>query len=164
MSFYRAFYHLIWSTKYRSNLLTSEVETFAYEVMRSKAIQLGATIFALNGIENHVHLVATIPPSISVCEVVKQVKGITSFRLNQLGNRAIPFAWQSEFGMFTFDEKRLPNYIRYVEQQKEHHAQNQLIPILEQIKATSLSTIRDTPLHYLVDDKAWWVEMCSLES
>ncbi len=162
MSFYRAFYHLVWATKYRSALLIEETEVFAYEVIRSKAVQLQVMVFALNGTTDHVHLVASIPPSIAVGEVVKQVKGITSFRLNQSGNRSTPFVWQSGFSMFTFDEKRLPNYIRYVERQKEHHATNNLIPILERLDEFASYKMREIPPPYSGNDRDWWDEMALL--
>jgi hypothetical protein len=61
--------------------------------------------------------------------------------------------------MFTFDEKRLPNYVRYVEQQKEHHSQNHLIPILERVEEVSPRTIRDTAPNYQTDEPEWWNEM-----
>lgn len=159
MSFYRAYYHLVWSTKYRSALLTSDVEEIAHDVLRSKAVQLDAIVFALNGTENHIHLVASVPPKIAISDFVGQVKGMTSFRLNQHGSHSAPFAWQHEFGMFTFDEKRLPHYISYVERQKEHHAHNHLIPILERTEAPTTPSICELPLHYSVDDIEWWNEM-----
>jgi putative transposase len=162
MSFYRAFYHLVWTTKYRSGLLTPDVEPTAHDIIRSKAIQLEAMVFALNGTDNHVHMVVTIPPKMAVSDFVGQVKGITTFRLNQSGTRSVPFAWQNEFGMFTFDEKRLPNYVSYVERQKEHHAENHLIPILERVEATVPPSLRETPTPYLVDDTEWWETMLTL--
>jgi putative transposase len=58
------FYHLVWATKDRAPLLTAEVEPILHGLLRSKAVRLGAQVFALNGIEDHVHLIASIPPSL----------------------------------------------------------------------------------------------------
>ena len=152
MSFYRAFYHLVWSTKYRSELITPDIEPMVHDIIWSKAIQLDGIVFTLNGTDNHIHLVTAVPPSKAVTDFVGQIKGITSYRLNQAGNRSVPFAWQTEFGMFTFDEKRLPNYVNYVERQKEHHAENRLIPILKHTDATSFHSIQEPALAYSEDD------------
>jgi hypothetical protein len=43
----------------------------------------------------------------------------------------VPFYWQEEYGVFSFDRKRLPNFIGYVERQKDHHTQGTIIPVLE---------------------------------
>lgn len=62
MPYWQLFYHIVWSTKDRLPLLTPEAEPIIYGFLRGKAIGLGATLFALNGIADHVHMVAAIPP------------------------------------------------------------------------------------------------------
>ncbi len=122
MPYWQLFYHIVWTTKNRTPLLTPDVEPVIYGFLRAKAIGLGATLFALNGVADHVHMVAAIPPSIALSKFVGQVKGVASARFNQSGQSVTPFFWQEEYGIFSFDGKRLPNYIAYVECQKEHHA------------------------------------------
>jgi putative transposase len=70
LPYYQLYYHIVWATKFRSPLLTPEVEPVIHGYCRSKAVGLGATVYALNGAEDHVHLVVTIPPSISVAKFV----------------------------------------------------------------------------------------------
>jgi len=130
--------------------------------MRSKAIQLNATVFALNGTENHVHLVVAIHPRRSIAEFIRQVKGVTSYRINQEKISPVRFSWQNEYGVFSFDEKRLPNYVGYVERQKEHHAQQRLIPILERTEEPTPPLIRDATVGYYVEDTVWRDEMVML--
>jgi hypothetical protein len=75
-----------------------------------------------------------------------------------------PFAWQEEYGAFTFDGKRLPNVIAYVERQKEHHARQTIIPRLERAEGDANRPIlRETRLDYLADDEAWRNEMLALD-
>ena len=74
MAYWQLFYHIIWSTKYREPLLTPKVESVIHDFLRSKAIGLGATVFALDGMVDHVHMVASIPPKIAVAKFVGQVK------------------------------------------------------------------------------------------
>ena len=121
MPFYQLYYHLVWATKRRAPLLTAEVEPVIHGFLLSKAIGLGATVFALDGVEDHVHMVASIPPRIAVARLVGQVKGAASARFNSIGSDAPVFYWQSEYAAFSFDRKRLPNYIAHVSRQKEHH-------------------------------------------
>lgn len=131
MPYWQLFYHIVWATKNREPLLTPDIEPSIHGFLRSKATGIGATVFALNGMADHVHMVVTIPPTIAVSKFIGQVKGVASTRLNKLRPTSLHFSWQAEYGICSFDRKRLPYYMAYVVAQKEHHAQKTLIPILE---------------------------------
>lgn len=160
MPYYELYYHLVWSTKNREPLLTAEVEPIIYRFMQHKAHGLGAIIHALNGIEDHTHMVATVPPKLAVATFVGQVKGVASTKFNQQYKQYPPFFWQAEYAAFSFDKKRLPYVVAYVESQKEHHANYQLISLLEK----DGSDDKDAPIHeplsaYLPDYNKWLKEM-----
>jgi REP element-mobilizing transposase RayT len=123
----------VWGIKNREPLLTPEVEAMVYRLIRNKALDLGATIYALNGYQDHVHLVASVPPKISLSKFIGQVKAVSSKRINDERIIEGPFFWQEDYGVFSFDKKRLPNIVDYVEKQKEHHTGKDLIVILERI-------------------------------
>ena len=131
MPYHQLFYHLVWGTRGREPWLTSAVEPLAHQFIREKSLALGGTVFGVNGMQDHVHLLVSIPPKRSVADFVGQVKSISSTLLNRCDQLAHRFAWQSEYGAFSLDRKRLPALISYVEQQKEHHAQARTIAILE---------------------------------
>jgi putative transposase len=159
MPYCQLFYHLVWSTKNRHPFLTPEVEPVIHDFLRAKAIGLGATLFALNGIEDHVHLVVSIPPKIAVAKFIGQIKAVASTKFNKPRPDGPPFFWQREYGAFSFDARRLPNYIAYVERQKEHHAQGTTIPILERTADGFPKLIRDETTLYVVEDAAWRREL-----
>jgi putative transposase len=165
MPYCHLYYHVVWSTKNRHPFLTAKVEPTIYSYLRSKAIGLGGTVFTIGGIEDHVHMVVSIPAKIAVADFVGKVKGVASTRLNKEHPGEIPFAWQAEYGAFTFDGKRLANIIAYVERQKEHHAQNNLIPVLERIEGeASRPIIRETAATYMIADPVWWPEMLAMDA
>ena len=56
-------------------------------------------------------------------------------------------------GVFSFDGKRLSNYIAYVECQKEHHAQNTTISVLERTDDAGVKVIREIRKAYV--SKNW---------
>ncbi len=131
MPYWRLFYHAIWATWSRERTIAPEVEPVVHDLLCSKAIGLGATVFALNGMEDHVHLVLSVPPKLSLAEFIGKVKGSTSTRFNKSGLMSQPLRWQEEYAVLSFDTKRLPQYVAYVENQKVHHARAELIPLLE---------------------------------
>ena len=83
MPYWRMFYHIIWATKNREGLLTPEVEPIIHGYLRVKAIGLGATVFSINGWFDHDHVVASIPPKISVSKFIGQIKAVASTKFNK---------------------------------------------------------------------------------
>lgn len=163
MPYCQLYYHFVWTTKYRQPLLTPKVEPIIYNYLRSKAIGLGGFVFALNGVEDHVHLVGTVPAKLAVATFIGQVKGVASTRFNKEYPREEPFFWQREYGAFTFDKKRLPYVVRYVENQKQHHQTQSIIPILERSEnIDEPTTLKENAVEYLADEKRWWQEMQTL--
>jgi putative transposase len=163
VSFWQLFYHIVWTTKEREPRLTADVEPVIHGFLRSKAIGLGAMVFALNGVEDHVHMIVAIPPKIAVARFIGQVKGVASTRFNKSGLADTPFFWQDEYGVFSFDGKRLPHYIRYVERQKQHHAQNDIIPILERVSDGQVKLLREPSAVYAPEYDSWCKETASLK-
>ncbi len=121
MPFWRTYYHLVWGTKNRKELITSTVEPILFQYLINKAIENGIQVYALNGWYEHVHLVGSIPPKLSIADAVKRLKGASSYYINEQGLLKEKFAWQRGYGVLTFGERHLEKAISYVECQKEHH-------------------------------------------
>ena len=162
MPYWQLYYHAVWATKYREPTITPDIEPIIYGYLRSKANDLGATVFALNGVADHIHLVVAIPPKIAVAKFIGQVKAVASTKLNKGGVTASSFYWQEEYAVFSFDKKRLPNFIAYVDRQKEHHARKSVIPILEVADEPVSREMRDEAQPYTIDQDEWLHEMLTL--
>lgn len=140
------------------------MEPVIYHLLKNKAIGLGGQVFAINGIDDHVHMVVAIPPRIAVANFVGEVKGVASAKYNrQQSDDAAKIYWQEEYGIFSFDKKRLPHVTTYVNNQKQHHAQNSLIPILERTHGSGVQTIREAEEAYTANQDEWWAEMQTLD-
>jgi putative transposase len=131
MPYWQLFYHVVWATRFRERVLGPEAEPFAHDLIRHKALEMGAVVHSLNGMEDHVHLVVSLPPKIAPAFFIGQVKGASSKRLNQSRRLDRPFSWQDEYSIFSLDAKRLPHHVAYVENQKIHHARSTFISVLE---------------------------------
>lgn len=163
MPYWQLFYHIVWATKNRTSLLTPDVEPIIYGFLRSKASGLGATVFALDGVDDHVHMVVAIPPKIAVAKFIGQVKGVASTRFNKSGFGTKPLFWQHGYGVFSFDRKRLPNYVAYVEHQKGHHAQGTIIPVLERTADSGGKIVREPAPTYDFGEDDWRREFEAVE-
>ncbi len=115
--------HLIWHTKKNNPVLTDSIEQRVHRYLEHQIRKTKHVCFhAINGIENHVHLVATIPPSLLISEWIGKLKGGSSFYINhEIANRKL-LDWQEGYGVVSFGSKDLRWVIDYVKSQKVHHA------------------------------------------
>jgi putative transposase len=133
MTYWRLHYHLIWATFEREPSLMAEREKMFYGVLYNKAQELGLKIHAAGNVENHVHIVVSIPPKLAVAECVRQIKGASAFAINQLQSGDSKFKWQGGYGALTIGERSLPTVMVYAAKQKEHHQTHKTVAVYEKI-------------------------------
>ncbi len=124
--------HLVWATWDRLPLITSSIERRLYRNIENEARKMGCTVLALNGTLDHVHLVISFPATVTIANLVKQVKGVSSHFVNETLQPEAQFKWQGGYGAFTVSRWDLPKIVRYVKRQKEHHAEDDLWSELEE--------------------------------
>jgi putative transposase len=133
MPYWRLFYHITWGTKNREPLIQLEFETSLHNVIAAKAAGLGALVHAVGGVEDHIHLVVSIPPSIAISHFIGQVKGNSSHFVNQELSLPYHFSWQNEYGVVSFGGKQLDMVVKYTKNQRQHHLEGTFIPVLERL-------------------------------
>ena len=136
MPYYRLFYHYVWATKGRLPLITEANRDMIFRVVTAKVNELRGIVHAVNAMPDHLHLVATVRPSVALSDFIGQVKGSASHAVNEEAARNPQwpgFAWQEEYGVVSVTESHLPIVVRYVQNQPQHHAQNTLCPRLERM-------------------------------
>ena len=74
-------YHLVWTTKYRYQVLGGEVGQRCRELLREIAMSKEMALYAGSINRDHVHMLIGIPPQISVSRAVQYLKGKSSHRL-----------------------------------------------------------------------------------
>ncbi|KKD62117.1 transposase [Grimontia sp. AD028] len=79
--FYRCQYHIVWTPKYRFKILKGNVAKEVYRCIHVFFSMKKCRIVELNVQIDHVQLVVTTPPSLSVSELVGFVKGRTPIKL-----------------------------------------------------------------------------------
>ena len=133
MTYWRLHYHLIWSTQDREPSLTAERERMFYGVLYKKGEELGLKIHAAGNVEDHVHVVVSIPPKMSVADCVRHLKGASAFAINHMNGSDGQFKWQAGYGALSIGERSLETVMAYAAGQKEHHQGNTTIAIYERM-------------------------------
>jgi len=115
--------HMIWHTKNDEPVLQASIESRVHHYLQHQTLKTKGLFFhAVGGTDDHVHLVATIPPSLLISEWIGRLKGGGSFHINhEIANRKL-LDWQMGYGVVSFATKDLPWIIEYVKNQREHHA------------------------------------------
>ena len=127
--FTKLYLHLVWSTWNRAPLLTPALHQAVDRCIRAECVKLGADVAAFGGVSDHVHLLVRFPTTISVADLVKQVKGSSSHMVSQRLHE--PFKWQGRYGAFTVSPSHVPRIREYVLNQERHHADGSAHPMLE---------------------------------
>ncbi len=129
--FQKVYYHLVWRTKKSEPLITPEIEKVLYPFLENKSKRFDCLIHAIGGIEDHIHIAISIPPSEAVSDIIGKLKGSSSYFLNMELKIAEHFSWQNGFGVLTFAERDLSKIVHYIANQKEHHRLNTINKVME---------------------------------
>jgi putative transposase len=116
-SYSKIWLHVVFSTKNREPLITLNVEDKIHEHLRTQLIDLGCIPRAINGMPDHIHLLFLLPPSKSVSDVLKQIKGSTSHWINENHMMVEQFAWQTGYGVFSVSESQVDRVVHYIANQ-----------------------------------------------
>jgi len=133
MPYSKLYYHFIWGTKNRFPYIDSGIEPEIYRAIVAKAQEMGGFVHAIGGIEDHIHLGVSIPPKLALAKFIGDVKGNSSHFVNHVIKPDFEFHWQDEYGVLSFGEKNLSAVVRYIHNQKQHHADGTLIAEMERI-------------------------------
>ena len=94
---YNINYHIIWGTKYRNKVLNNKIEDELKQLLYQIAEEKGFTISHLEiGLDDHVHLLISAPPKLSVTTIVSCLKGTSAFRLFRKHPELKKFYWSKE--------------------------------------------------------------------
>ena len=113
--------HAIWSTKRREGFITNDIESEIHNLIHVQLTNLGCKVRIINGMQDHVHCLFLINPEMNVPGLMKQIKGSTSYMINQRKLTQNNFAWQRGYGAFTVSHQNLDIIFNYIKNQKKHH-------------------------------------------
>jgi REP element-mobilizing transposase RayT len=77
--------------------------------------------FCIGGIADHVHILVSMPTTLSIAKGVQLIKGGSSAWVHETFPEMQNFAWQEGYGAFSVSVSHLGDTITYIENQEEHH-------------------------------------------
>ncbi len=132
--YWECFYQIVWRTKNSHPLLTSSVEAATHKYLTHRALSTeGVLVHAVGGIEDHVHIAVSLPPTIVPATWIGDLKGATAYHINHGPAGSGALAWQTGYGIVSFGQADLPWVVGYIRRQREHHASGRIVDRLERI-------------------------------
>jgi putative transposase len=120
-SFTNLIYHIVFSTKNRQPLITDEVKSRLYEYIGGTIRKQGGMSLAINGMNDHVHVLAKLRPDKSVSYVLRDLKANSSGWMHDVFPELKDFSWQNGYGAFTVSASQIDKVKEYIANQEKHH-------------------------------------------
>ena len=114
-------YQIVFSTKHRERILTEEHRDDLYKYIWGVLENKKCHPYVINGVEDHIHIVTHLHPTISLSDLVKDVKVYSSLYIKDKKLFRNFISWQEGYGAFTYSSQQKNVLINYVKNQKEHH-------------------------------------------
>lgn len=129
MPYWKLYYHLVWATFERHPVITAEREAIVRTTLYAKAKVLRVVLHAVGNVADHVHVVVSIPPGLTVAACVKHLKGASSRAMNIRAGAG--FRWQEGYGALSLGERSLSTVVAYVRNQPRHHHEQTTLALYE---------------------------------
>jgi putative transposase len=113
--------HYIFSTKNRLPLIVPEIQDRLWPYMAGIAKKNNMTALAVGGMPDHIHILLSLPATLSVSKAIQSIKGNSSKWINDTFKTSNPFSWQKGYGAFSVSISILQDTVRYIQNQAVHH-------------------------------------------
>ena len=121
-SYTNLIYHFVFSTKDRRPLISGDRKGRLYEYMGGIIRGLGGVLLEINGVADHVHLLAKLRPDKSVSDVLRDLKANSTGWMHNVFPDARDFSWQNGYGAFSVSASQVELIRDYIARQEQHHA------------------------------------------
>ncbi|ASB50762.1 IS200/IS605 family transposase [Alkalitalea saponilacus] len=114
-------YQVVFGTKNNQYILSAPNRQKLFMYIAGILKKKNCHIYRINGVENHIHILFSLHPSVSLSSIVKDIKLASNsyIKSNNLFEKFV--GWQSGYGAFTYSMKDKDRLIEYIKNQEEHH-------------------------------------------
>jgi REP element-mobilizing transposase RayT len=125
MSFINVYIHFVWSTKNREPILDSkELRLKVWNHIKENAQEKGIKIDFISGYHDHCHCLVSLDSRYSLQDIMKLIKGESSFGINSQNLTKHKFEWQDEYFAVSVSESIVDKVRNYIKNQEIHHITN----------------------------------------
>ena len=121
MSYVSSYYHCVFSTKERRPLIPPPLRERLWPFMGGIARQHGMKAIEIGGVQDHVHLLLSLPSTLTISKALQLIKGGSCKCVHDTFPEHRLFNWQIKYGAFGVSVSLLDKTIAYIRAQEQHH-------------------------------------------
>ena len=111
--------HIVFTTKYGQQLINDEIRDELHSYVIGVLSNLGSYTYEIYANPDHIHILCTLPRTITMADIVSKIKTTSS---KWLKNKGIPdFYWQDGYGIFSVSSSKVETVKKYIKNQLQHH-------------------------------------------
>ena len=114
-------YHIVFATKNREPGLDKNHRGDLYEYIWGIIQKRDGHLYRIGGVEDHVHILCSLHPSIALADLVKEIKAASTHWIKTENVFPAFGNWQSGYGAFTCSAEAKEQMVEYIKNQEEHH-------------------------------------------
>ena len=115
--------HVVFSTRSREPLMPKPWRSKAHDMLANIAHDRGFPTIVVGGVDDHVHLLMSLPKNQSISDCLRILKATSSKWVNDEFFPTRNFAWQEGYGAFAISPSHKEATIAYITNQEGHHRQ-----------------------------------------
>ena len=112
---------IVFAVKGRQNLIAKENREELHKFITGIISNREQKLFAIFAMPDHVHILVSMKPNISISDLVRDIKAGSSKFINDNNWIRQKFNWQEGYGAFSYSKSSVDNVIKYILNQEEHH-------------------------------------------
>jgi REP element-mobilizing transposase RayT len=113
--------HIVFSTKNRANIISSDIEESLFGYISGIVQNNGSKLIIANGTQNHIHLLVSLGKTVEISKLVGDIKRDSSKWIKTQGAEFQDFFWQEGYGAFSIGQSQIDEVVKYIAKQKTHH-------------------------------------------
>jgi len=122
MSSYRQIlYHIVFRTKDSRKTLVPEHSRELYAYIMGIIKNKNCFLYRINGMEEHIHVLCDLHPTIALADYMRDLKTSTSIWLKQSGKFSEFEGWADGYAALTYSWRDKEMIVNYIKNQQEHH-------------------------------------------
>jgi len=126
-SYVQFYTHIVFHTKNNMKFIRKEIEDELYSYLGGILRNYKSIPLQIGGTSDHVHMLCTLPKTMTPADLVEEVKKNSSKWIKTKGSRYSKFYWQDGYGGFSVGWSQVNMVKNYIRNQKQHHRKVQFI-------------------------------------
>jgi REP element-mobilizing transposase RayT len=125
--------HIVFATKYRERVLVKPRREDLYRFVWGVINKRKCHLYRINGVEDHVHILTSLHPTVPLASLVKEIKTASSAWIQ--GEKVFPYFkhWQEGYGAFSVTPRDRADLIQYIRNQEQHHQSQSFLEELREM-------------------------------